>query len=189
MRVVFSRGWRDHPGHHQSEVSSEGMNQNTATNIYHIFLLGYHSLIQRIYQTFESCHGEELEGTDFSEHTTEADEHSSGTELSVDHEVDVDLDSLPGTFEDTFPKTAEENVKLHREDCSHVIQADRGPGVRFQKDHQKPESYEDHDVDMLEEVVKSGKILFFIVGLSMERCTVTVCGAGPKKDYKKDLNR
>jgi hypothetical protein len=61
--------------------------------------------------------------------------------------------------------------------------------VRFQKDHQKPESYEDHDVDMLEEVVKSGKILFFIVGLSMERCTVTVCGAGPKKDYKKDLNR
>lgn len=55
--------------------------------------------------------------------------------------------------------------------------------MRFQKDHQKSESYEDHDVDMLEEVVDSGKFLFFVMRLSLERCTVAICGAGPEKDY------
>ena len=91
-----------------------------------------------------------------------------------------------------MPEADDEDGELHGPSGNHEIEADRGPAVRLQENHEEAEADENHDMHVLENgVVLRHFRLSFVVGASSRDSTrvhtVAVLCASQVQDDHDDL--
>ncbi len=126
------------------------MNENRATDIGSFEVLVANREVETVESAADEDNPDELSGSNLAENSAEGDHHGGGVEISVEQFGNGETDLLEDlAANDGFPEGLVQDGPLQNQGGGEEVEADGGEGVLGSEGHEKAETDEDHDVNIL----------------------------------------